>query len=219
MRCIFIFGLCLFSFELLFLLENKHQAVDCFNRRIYSFNRGVDKILLDPSVVCYMKIMPDFFKKNYNNFFKNIFEIKDISFILFYFNFKINYYKCVRIIINSMFGLFGMYDISCVLGMISCNILYDRFIKCYKSIFLILPIIGPCTISGIFVLLISQIFNPCLYFIDDVFIYYFFEIINKKSDLMFDGNFFYNTMTDGYAFLKDVYFQNNVFFYSNAVFY
>ncbi len=193
---------------------SKDEDVEKLSRRIYSFNRGVDKIFLDPVTTVYVKVTPSFVKTGFNNFFRNIVDCQNTVSSLFY----KDWYNCInslmRFTINSTVGIFGTFDVAdYIVGLkyeeIDNNILglfYDGKVR-----YIVAPVIGPGAFIDHMNLLTIQLLNPYVYLINTIPLFYFIEIINKKSILMFDNNFFHKTMEDGYLFLKDAHAQRSIF--------
>lgn len=186
----------------------KDEFVESLNRRVYSFNRGIDCILFIPSTSVYVNVVPGVIDDFVGNFFRNSTECQNIVFNLFFYKFDNVINAFSRFLVNSTFGIFGIFDLSKML-----NINYQMFDFNYvfnfsDSKYMVLPVVGPGTIRSHLCLLFIQLLNPYVYFFDKLVIYYFLEILNKKSQLIFDGDFFHNNMIDGYSFLKDAYIQN-----------
>ncbi|MDP2763113.1 MAG: MlaA family lipoprotein [Enterobacteriaceae bacterium] len=183
-----------------------------FNRRIYSFNRGIDKTLIDPATVVYINIIPVFLEKNISNFFKNFSDFQNFTNSLFVFNFNVASVSLSRIFINSTFGLFGFFDLASRVGIEYFRFDFKEVLRFYgynNSAYMILPIIGPGTVRDNISLIIMQLFVPQFYYFKRLVFYYFFEILYKKSQVSFDSDFFDKNMVDGYSFLKSIYFQNS----------
>lgn len=213
---------CLLIFLFLFFGIKFDDTVDCkvfdfFNRRIYAFNRGVDKIVLDPSVSVYINLTPVIVENSVNNFFKNISEIQNLTFFFLLKDTDGMLNSFSRFVINTTFGFLGFFDLASRVDLfyryVDLKNLFNKY-GYIESTYIMLPFIGPGTIKNNFSLLVAQILNPCFYVLNNFVFYCFFEIVRKKSLIVFDGEFFHKSMFDGYSFLKDIYMQNN--FYSGG---
>lgn len=184
-------------------LINKNK-IEFFNKRIYTFNRSLDIFFFEKITEEYIKIIPDNLKENLNNFFSNIEEIQNTTFNLIE---KKEYTN--RIIINTILGIGGIYDIANFLNIKKKNI--NTNLKIIKNnnlkIFLILPIIGPNNIYNHINIIKYQIINPFLYQKKFLYLYYILYIINKKTHLIYNYNFFHKNLINGYSFLKNVFLQ------------
>lgn len=184
MKIITIYIIFIITFQ--FLYNNKEikiKNIENINRRIYSLNRGLDKIFFDKNLNIYINIIPINIKKNINILFNTLTILSKLKISLF----------------------------------LKSNNIYNKnnyFNKKYKkkiiNTYIILPILGPGTIKTHLILLLEEAFKPVIFLTKNKFLYYFFYIINKKSLLIYDINFFHNSITDGYSFLKDIFIQNNI---------
>lgn len=218
--CVFLIFFCLFFSIKFDIGKNVDVDVDVdidvfINRRIYAFNRGVDKSVLCPAVAINVNLMPNIFETSVNNFFKNIFECQNIVFFILSVDFNNVLNSLSRFIINTTFGFFGCLDLASKVNFIYKDIDFRIVLYKYgymKSEYIMVPFVGPGTIKSNISLLVVHIFSPYVYFFDKFFVYCFFEIIRKKSFIIFDSEFFHTSMLDGYTFLKDIYMQNNFYF-------
>lgn len=207
MRILFLFIFVYFCF---FNLSNL-KIEDSLNRRIYSFNRGFDKSFLNNSLTIYIKVCPSFLDKSFENFFKNISEVTNLYFLFLKSNVTGITNSLYRFFLNFYFGFCGFFDIAIFYGKYYSNFDFQTymFFSGFKDfVYMMIPMVGPGTLYFNFGLIFSHFLNPFFYFFDYIFLYYFFEILNKRSTVFFDVNFFHGVMLDGYTFLKDIYIQN-----------
>lgn len=203
----FIFYVFLFSN---FYYFNNNYSEDSFSRRIYSFNRGFDKSFFIPSLNIYIDIYPIFIINHLNNFISNIEKVQTtfFYFIIFdnnYFNKFLN-----QSILNFYFsgGFINFFKNDKLQNLDFKEFLYKKNYK--KFNYLVMPLIGPSSNHFNLSLIISYILNPFFYFFDNMFVYYLLDILNKRSLVIYDSNFFHKEFFDGYIFLKDIYIQNNI---------
>lgn len=194
-----------------------YKSFESFNRRIYAFNRGVDKVVLNPSVTMYVNLTPRRVENGINNFFKNTSEIQNFIIFLILKDFDHAFNSFFRFVINTTFGFLGFMDVASRVNLfykyVDLKILFNTY-GYLESTYMMLPFVGPGTVKNNLSLLVTQALNPYFYILNNFIFYCFFEIVRKKSLIVFDGEFFHRTMFDGYSFLKDVYIQNN--FYSGG---
>lgn len=212
--CIFLIFLFLF-FGIKFDDTVDYKVFDSFNRRVYAFNRGFDKVVLDPSVSIYINLTPVVVENSINNFFKNVSEIQNFTFFFLLKDSDSMLNSFSRFAINTTYGFFGFFDLASRVDLFykyaDLKSLFNKY-GYIDSIYIMFPFVGPGTIKNNFSLLFAQVLNPCFYILNNFVFYCFFEIVRKKSLIVFDGEFFHKSMFDGYSFLKDIYMQNN--FYS-----
>lgn len=169
---------------------------DSLNRKIYSFNRGFERVLVNPSLNFYFDILPVNIKLNINNFFYMC-ESTQYFFILLLNN---NFKFCLQ------YGFFLLNSLAI------SNFSFDDYRVLFnQSLYVFSPFIGPGFLGNYIFIFSIQFLNLFLYFYNEFLLYYFFYIINKKSYLNYDLNFFHSIVLDGYSFLKDIYFQTKIF--------
>jgi len=199
-----LFYLCVFNIS-------NFKIDDSLNRRIYSFNRGFDKSFLNPSVTIYIKVCPSFIDNSLSNFINNMSEVNNLFFLFFKSDLNSITNSLYRFFLFFYFGFLGFLDIAQLNSKSyrSFDFQIFMFLSGFKDfIYMMIPFVGPSTLYFNFGLIILHVINPYFYFFDTVFFYYFLEILNKKSIVVFDINFFHSVMIDGYTFLKDIYLQN-----------
>lgn len=194
-----------------------NERIEFLNRRIYSFNRGLDKIFSNPCTDFYIKFCPNFFTNKIDNFFTNLFDIQNLFFNFLYLdlnNLKKNF---LIVFINSTYGIFGLFKVSDFFNLSykKYSLFNDKFFKLSNNSYIFFPFLGPFLKNHIFNLLFFQIINPFMYFFNNLYFYLLLEFFNKRSHIYIDDNFFHSSFLDGYSFLKDVYFQHFYVFNSN----
>jgi phospholipid-binding lipoprotein MlaA len=120
-----------------------------FNRKVYAFNRGVDKIIIKPVAKVYDFVMPDPVKKCVNNFFNNLSEFNHIANDLMQLNFKYAAHDTGRLLINSTVGVFGLIDVGTYIGAErheqSMGVTFAKWGN-ERSPYLVLPVLGSSTV-------------------------------------------------------------------------
>lgn len=205
-------NLIIFIFIFSFFHDLNSSFIESLNKRFYSFNYGIEKILFYPANVVYLNSISSFFRNANSNFFKNAYDFQKTS-NFFYKSVKLNNNLIFsRLSINTFFGIFGIFDLASFYKFNHEKFEYKNIIyNNDNGYYLFLPIFGPCTLRDLYYLLISQFFTPYFYFFDYLYLYYFFEIINIKYNLFIDIIFVEKNMINPYSFIKDAYYQNNSF--------
>ena len=118
-----------------------------FNRKVYAFNDGMDKIVR-PIAVGYDKIMPDPFQRGVGNFFRNL--DAPVTFInqVLQGKFKQSGSTVGRFLLNSTVGLLGFFDVASKAGLPYYDEDLGQTLATWgyeNSRYLMLPIFGPST--------------------------------------------------------------------------
>lgn len=118
-----------------------------FNRKVYAFNMGLDKVVR-PVAVGYDKIMPDPFQRGVGNFFRNLDAPVTIVNQVLQGKFKQSGVTFGRFIINSTIGLLGFFDVASKAGIPYYNEDLGQTLAAWgyeDSRYLMLPFFGPST--------------------------------------------------------------------------
>ena len=118
-----------------------------FNRKVYAFNDGLDKVVR-PVAVGYDKIMPDPFQRGVGNFFRNL--DAPVTFVnqVFQGKFEQSGFTIGRFLLNSTIGLLGFFDVATKVGIPYYNEDLGQTLAKWgyeDSRYLMLPIFGPST--------------------------------------------------------------------------
>jgi len=119
-----------------------------FNRNVYAFNDGLDKVIR-PVAVGYDKVMPDPFQRGVGNFFRNL--DAPVTFVnqVLQGELKQGGYSISRFLINSTIGLLGFFDVASKAGIPMYDEDFGQTLSKWgyeNSRYLVLPIFGPSTI-------------------------------------------------------------------------
>jgi len=118
-----------------------------FNRKVYAFNEGMDKIAR-PIAVGYDKIMPDPLQRGVGNFFRNLDAPVTYVNLLLQGKFRESADAFGRFFINSTVGLLGFFDVASRLGIPFYNEDLGQTMATWgydDSRYLMLPFFGPST--------------------------------------------------------------------------
>ena len=132
---------------------NQNDPIEPFNRTMFSFNEGLDKVILKPVSKGYSKIVPEPAKTSVSNFFNNFSDFFSAipNFLSGHFQESVN--NLMRFSTNSTLGLFGLFDVATDAGLpqnksINLGITIGRW-GISEGPFLMLPFLGPKTSRGL----------------------------------------------------------------------
>lgn len=179
------------------------------NRRIFAFNEALDKYLLRPVAKGYRFVMPDSAERGVTNFIDNIYEFNTVYNSLLQGRPEDAFDSGGRFIINSTFGLFGLFDVATLIGIEHKPADFGQTLAFWgvdQGPFLMVPLIGPRTARSTFGYVVDTYTSiPAL--IDDTELAYIFwtvEVIDIrarliKADELISG--------DRYIFIRNAYLQ------------
>lgn len=147
-----------------FLIDEIHDPIETFNRRMYLFNAKFDEYVFLPVVEGYETVMPDFFEDRVSDFFSNLADIRNLMNAIFQLKGKTSLKVFTRLLVNSTFGLGGFFDHATPLGYPQQREDFGQTLGHYglnPGPYLVLPIFGPSSVrdtSGLLVDSAAQYF-------------------------------------------------------------
>lgn len=138
--------------------KNPVDPFESYNRKMYTFNSALDTVIVEPTVKAYTLIIPWPIRRGVDNFFINLYQIPTIANDLLQGEIKLAFKDTGRFLINSTFGIVGLFDVASPIGL-ERN--YQDFgITLAKwgdnqSPYVILPLFGPSTVRDTFGLAID----------------------------------------------------------------
>ena len=180
------------------------------NRKTHSFNMTLDDYVIRPIAETYDFIIPEFVQTGFSNVFdnlgapvsaaNNLIQFKPVGFIT----------ETSRFILNSTFGIFGLFDVASRLGIKERNEDFGQSLGHWgfaSGPYLVIPFFGPSSTRDGFSLAPDYYLRPDLVRFED-----------NKSDLALNGLSVINLRAgllsisdlsgnDQYSFYRDAYLQ------------
>ena len=131
-----------YSFEI-------HDPYEKFNRKMYKFNKIVDKYIIKPPAEMYGTIMPKPAKKGVNSFINNLKEPLNLLYGIIELKPDKAFNSFFRFFINSTFGILGIFDVAELAGLKKENASLGNVLKQYgvkQGPYIVLPILGPSNV-------------------------------------------------------------------------
>ena len=129
--------------------KDKVDPYEGYNRAMYKFNKAIDKAIIKPVAVTYDTLFPYPVKKGVSNVFDNLFLTSSIVNDLLQGNMTWFASDLWRFIINSTFGIGGLFDIAKHVGFVQHQQDFGKTLAHWgdeNSPFFIIPILGPSTV-------------------------------------------------------------------------
>ncbi len=120
-----------------------------YNRAMFSFNSGLDSVLLKPVAKGYKKVVPTPVQKGVNNFFSNIGEISNFTNNLLQGKADGTASSFFRFFINSTAGWGGIFDVATELGLTKREEDFGQTLGYWgvgSGPYVVLPLFGPSTV-------------------------------------------------------------------------
>ncbi len=157
--------------------EYENEAVDIeisdplepVNRGIFQFNKALDKVIFDPVVWTYRKIVPKFGREMVHNATHNMLEPVTALNALLQGEMDDMANACGRFLTNSILGIGGLHDVAKEAGFERKEYGFDSTLKVYgvpSGIYLVMPILGPSSPRKVVGDIADYASNPFTYVFD-----------------------------------------------------
>ncbi len=196
---------------------NPDDPFEKFNRSMFEFNEGFDKYALKPAAEGYSFIMPDFASKGVSNFFSNVDDIVVFFNQLLQFKFTEATSTSARFVFNTTFGLLGLIDFASGMDLPKYNEDFGQTLAVWgvdSGPYLVLPFIGPSTIRDTAGLAVDWIYFDPIFerqTLNQSLSTLAIKYVDIRAGVLGINNIL-DTIPDKYAFIRDVYMQQRIFF-------
>ncbi len=140
------------------------------NRKIFSFNSTIDRILLKPLAKGYRKITPGFVEKSIGNFFSNLGEVNNLVNSALQGDINQSGVATGRLLVNSTIGLAGFMDVASKWGMEERKEDFGQTLAVWgvsDGPYIMLPFLGSSTVRDAFGRIPDTFLSPVTYVDDD----------------------------------------------------
>ncbi|WP_254786834.1 VacJ family lipoprotein [Methylomonas sp. LWB] len=137
-----------------------------YNRKVQSFNDGLDDYLMKPAAEAYRSVTPDFANRGISNFFSNVDDIGVIANEALQGSFSQSGLDGARLLINSTVGLAGFVDVATMLDFPKHEESFDKTLAIWgveTGPYLVLPVLGPSSVRGLGSAVGDAALNPVTY--------------------------------------------------------
>jgi phospholipid-binding lipoprotein MlaA len=146
---------------------NPGDPLEGFNRAMYSFNDGLDKVVIKPVASGYKAVMPDFARTGVTNFFANLGDIWIGVNNILQGKVGAGVSDLGRFLMNSTIGVLGLFDVASNAGLEKHNEDFGQTLGWWgvgSGAYVVLPILGPSTVrDGISLLALDWRGDPLWY--------------------------------------------------------
>jgi len=190
-----------------------------FNRGSFAFNDAVDKAVLKPVATGYQKVVPAFAREGVGNFFDNLEDVGTGLNNILQGKPGQGVSDLGRVVVNSIFGIFGLWDIATPLGLEKHYEDFGQTLGVWgvqSGPYLVIPLLGPSTArDGP-----AKVIDPSWYWpklLDNDTVYWSLFALDKirtRAGLLQSEGVIDEAALDRYTFIRDAWLQrrrNQVF--------
>ena len=142
-----------------------------YNRSVFAFNEGVDKVVLKPVSTVYSTVLPSFIRARVTSFFANVQDIPIAANNFLQGNAGAGMGDLIRVLVNSTVGLAGLFDMASKIdGLEKHNEDFGQTLAVWgmgSGPYLVIPILGPSTARDLPGRIVDIFMNPLVYLEDN----------------------------------------------------
>ena len=205
-------------------VESERDPWQGFNRTMYGFNDGLDRAILKPAAQGYKAIAPDFVETSVRNFFENLDDVSVAVNNLLQGKVSNSFSDVGRVLINSTFGIFGLFDVASSFGLTKHEEDFGQTLAVWgmdSGPYIVWPIFGPSTLRDSPSLVVDRVLlNPLTYVeiktIERVGIIAL-DAVSVRAELLSLEETVDEISTDRYTFIREAYLDRREFLISDGV--
>ena len=197
------------------LTDPERDPWEAYNRKIHSFNMGLDRVILRPVAKGYDIIMPDAPQRGVRNFFKNLaYPVTFINLIL-QGKFEDSLTATGRFLMNSSVGVLGFFDVATKVDIPKFDEDFGQTLAVWgwkDSRYLVMPLFGPYTARDFIGRGFYGYFHPIRFAVREYnnYIPLVVDLITLRAELLpFQAEL--DAASDPYVLVRDVWLQNREF--------
>ena len=192
--------------------DNPRDPFEPFNRHVTDFNEGLDRVLLRPTATLYREKVPPLMRTGVSNFFGNLSDAWSAINALLQFRLHDAEENLARFHLNTMFGVFGIFDIASDLNIERHREDFGQTLGRWgvpAGPYVVLPLFGPSTLRDTIAMPVDRRYDP-VSFIDPAgtrTARYALRVVDVRSNLLRVSNVLEEAALDRYSFTRDAYLQ------------
>lgn len=195
---------------------NPDDPLERYNRSMHKFNEVVDRYAFKPVAKGYKKITPGSVDKAVTNIFSNIDDVTVVINDLLQLKIGQAIADTARIVFNTTFGLFGIFDVSTSFGLPKHNEDFGQTLGYWgvgSGPYLVLPFFGPSNPrDGIGLATDLVAFSPVTDELDseEKIEAIALKYIDLRADLLKATDIIEQTAPDPYTYIRDAWMQRRL---------
>ncbi|MGI9204073.1 MAG: MlaA family lipoprotein [Woeseiaceae bacterium] len=192
-----------------------YDSWEPLNRRVHSFNDTVDRFTFKPLAKGYEAVFPRFIRTGINNFSRNLRTPLFMINNLLQGKGKRSLSETGRLIVNTAFGVGGLFDVATQMGMETYREDFGQTLAVWgvpDGPYVVIPIFGPRTLRDATMIPLNFFADPLLYMDHDRTrrTIYFVRAVDLRAEL-FPAEALIEDSYDRYLAIRESYLQNRRF--------
>ena len=185
---------------------------ESYNRTMFNINDKVDQVALKPLAKGYVWVLPQPVRDSVTNFFGNIGDIYTAANNLAQLKIADGVSDIMRVAMNSVFGVAGLFDVASVAGLPKHNEDFGLTLGHYgvpAGPYVVLPLLGPSTVRDTAGTVVDYFGNITTYVDPTWFRTTLFgvDLVNTRANLLGASDVLADAALDKYSFVRNAYLQ------------
>lgn len=182
------------------------------NRKTFAFNDALDRAVLKPVAQGYQRVTPGFVQEGVNNFYGNLEDVGTGLNNFLQGKIGEGLSDTGRVIVNSVFGVFGLWDVATPLGLEKHDEDFGQTLGAWgvaPGPYFVIPLLGPSTVRDA----PAKAVDPSWYYsraIDNNTVYWSWwgmDKVRTRANLLKAENILDQAALDKYTFIRDAWWQ------------
>ena len=194
---------------------NPADPLEPFNRTVFSFNEGVDRVLVKPAATIYRDVTPALLRRGVSNFFGNISDVRSLVNNVLQLKPKEAVDTLFRVTTNTFWGLGGILDVASDLEIPRHSQDFGRTLGYWgvaPGPYVVLPVLGSSTVrdsAGLFVDRKVDLVGR----VEDIPVRNVLvagRAVNLRANLLGVGDVLEQAALDKYSFSREIYLRRHL---------
>jgi phospholipid-binding lipoprotein MlaA len=181
------------------------------NRKTFAFNDALDKAVMKPIAQGYQKVTPAFAQEGVNNFYSNLEDIGTSLNNFLQGKPKAGMNDMARLVVNSVFGVFGLWDVATPLGFEKHDEDFGQTLGHWGAPpgpYFVIPFLGPSTVRDA----PARAVDPSWYYNDYLpdrvyWTWWGLDKVRTRANLFKAESVLDDAALDKYSFVRDAWWQ------------
>jgi len=188
---------------------------ETYNRAVFAFNEDVDRAIIKPVAKAYRSTVPNPVRRGVSNVFSNLDDVVVIINDLLQLKLEQAVQDLTRFLVNSVFGLAGIFDVATHMGLPKHNEDLGQTLGYWgvdSGPYLVLPFLPPSTVRDTAGFFGDAQVDPVFQITDTGTRYaaIALETIDQRAQLLSASRVLDEAALDRYAFVRDAYLQHRL---------
>ncbi len=192
--------------------NNPVDPFEGFNRAVFSFNDGLDRVALKPAAIAYKNILPSFVQTGVGNFFGNLADVWTSVNNLLQGKVEAGLNDMMRVAVNSTLGFGGLLDIGSEAGLQKHKEDFGQTLGVWgvkSGPYVVLPLLGSSTLRDTLATPIDFAGDPVSYAESPRarIAANLVRVVDVRASVLDASSLVEDAAIDRYEFIRDAYLQ------------